>query len=102
MALILLYAAGVQEFSGRGVALWSALLLALSYPQVHFSRAPYAEIVGQFWMLAGLLLCTLLAAAEAALATGSGALFLDDHLVCACGWSLALRRHFSAAAGRRL
>lgn len=58
LALVLLYAIGVQ-ISGRGLALWSALLLAVSYPQVHFSRAPYAEIVGQVWMLAGLLLAVL-------------------------------------------
>lgn len=58
LALVLLYAIGVQ-INGRRLALWSALLLAVSYPQVHFSRAPYAEIVGQAWMLAGLLLAVL-------------------------------------------
>lgn len=39
---------------GWQAGLWAALLLAFNYAQIHFGRAPYAEIFGQFWTLTGL------------------------------------------------
>ncbi len=51
-ALVVLYWLA-QHFVNRLAALWATLLLACSYPQIHFSRAPYAEIPGQFWTLLG-------------------------------------------------
>jgi len=51
-ALAILYLTA-QSFVKRPAALWATLLLAVSYPQIHFSRAPYAEIPGQFWTLLG-------------------------------------------------
>lgn len=53
LALVLLYAVA-RMLLPRPFALWVTLLLALSYPQIHFGRAPYAEIFGQVWTLAGL------------------------------------------------
>jgi len=51
-ALIVLYLSA-KQFVDRTWAVWATLLLAVSYPQIHFSQAPYAEIPGQFWTLAG-------------------------------------------------
>lgn len=42
-----------RQFVMRWAAVGGVLLLALSFPQVHFGRMAYAEIVGQFWMMAG-------------------------------------------------
>lgn len=55
LALCMLYAVGRRLYS-PWIALWVATLLGISYPQVYLSRAPLAEIVGQFWTLAALLL----------------------------------------------
>ncbi|MEZ4861307.1 MAG: hypothetical protein R3C14_08370 [Caldilineaceae bacterium] len=52
LSLLVLYALG-RQFFDRGIALWVVLLLALSYPQIHFGRTSYSEIAGQFWTLAG-------------------------------------------------
>ena len=53
LSLLLLYAIGCRLYA-RPFALWATLLLAVSYPQVHFGQAPYGEIMGQFWTLAGI------------------------------------------------
>ncbi len=51
--LVAIYFLGRQIFNRRTAAL-AALWLLLSFPQLHFSRAPYAEAVGQFFVLVGL------------------------------------------------
>lgn len=50
MALLYLLA---RHFVPQPLALWAVLLLGVSYPQIHFSKAPYSEIPGQFWTLLG-------------------------------------------------
>lgn len=50
--LIVLYFVG-RYFVARPVALWGALWLGVSYPQIYFARAPYSELAGQFWTLLG-------------------------------------------------
>lgn len=55
LALCLLYAVA-RRLHRPWIALWVAALLGVSYPQVYLARAPLAEIVGQFWTLAALLL----------------------------------------------
>ncbi len=55
LALCTLYAVG-RRLHARWIALWVAALVAISYPQIYLARAPLAEIVGQFWTLAALLL----------------------------------------------
>ncbi len=55
LALCLLYSVA-RRLHGQWVALWVATLVAISYPQIYLARAPLAEIVGQFWTLAALLL----------------------------------------------
>lgn len=50
--LIVLYLVA-RHFVAQPLALWAVLLLAVSYPQIHFSKAPYSEIPGQFWTLLG-------------------------------------------------
>ncbi len=52
LSLCLLYALA-RRLVSRGAALWAALALALLYPQIYLARAPYAEIVGQIWTIAG-------------------------------------------------
>ncbi|MEA3375835.1 MAG: glycosyltransferase family 39 protein [Chloroflexota bacterium] len=49
-SLLTLYFLGNRLFDARSGAL-AALWLLLSFPQLHFSRAPYAEIIGQFFVL---------------------------------------------------
>lgn len=49
-SLVVLYVLGRRLFGPAPAAL-TALLLGLSFPQLHFSRTPYAEIVGQFFIL---------------------------------------------------
>jgi len=51
--LIVLYLIA-RRFVTQPLAIWAALLLGVSYPQIHFSKAPYAEIPGQFWTLLGI------------------------------------------------
>lgn len=58
LGVMMLYLIGRQIFAWP-IALWAALLLAVSFAQVHFGRAPYAEITGQFWTLAGVLYALL-------------------------------------------
>lgn len=53
LGLMLLFGLGTTLW-GWQAGLWAALLLAFNYAQIHFGRAPYAEIFGQFWTLAGL------------------------------------------------
>lgn len=59
-ALLVLYGLA-RHFVPRPLALWAALWLGVSYPQIYFARAPYAELAGQFWTLLGfyLALCWL-------------------------------------------
>ncbi len=54
LGLLLLYATARQLYAWP-VALWTTLLLAVSYTQIHFGRAAYAEIYGQLWTVAGIL-----------------------------------------------
>lgn len=51
-ALAVLYLIA-RHFVPQTIALWAALLLGVSYPQIYFARAPYAELAGQFWTLLG-------------------------------------------------
>lgn len=52
-SVAMVYLLGKSVFDARAGAL-AALWLLLSFPQLHFSRAPYAEAVGQFFALLGL------------------------------------------------
>jgi len=60
LSLVVVYFLGKQLF-GHRAGMLAALWLALSFPQLHFSRAPYAEVVGQFFVLSALyyLVCYL-------------------------------------------
>lgn len=49
-SLVVLYVLGRRLFGPAPAAL-ATLLLGISFPQLHFSRTPYAEIVGQFFIL---------------------------------------------------
>jgi hypothetical protein len=49
-SLITTYFLGRRLFDARAGAL-SVLWLIVSFPQLHFSRTPYAEVVGQFFVL---------------------------------------------------
>lgn len=51
--LAMVYFLGRRVFDPRAGTL-AVLWLLLSFPQIHFSRAPYAEAVGQFFVLIGL------------------------------------------------
>lgn len=53
VSLLVVYFLGRRLFNTRAGAL-AALWLLLSFPQLHFSRAPYAEVVGQFFVLTAL------------------------------------------------
>jgi hypothetical protein len=53
MSLAALYFLGKRVF-GPGTGALAAVLLLVSFPQLHFSRAPYAEVVGQFFVLVAL------------------------------------------------
>ncbi len=55
LALCLLYAVARRLYR-QWIALWVAVLVAISYPQIYLARAPLAEIAGQFWTFAALLL----------------------------------------------
>ena len=57
LAVLTLYFAGRALF-GRGVGLLAALLLALSFTQLTFSRTPYAEVFTQFLLLGGVYALT--------------------------------------------
>ena len=50
--LVVLYLTA-RHFVTQPLALWAALLLGVSYPQIHFAKAPYSEIPGQWWTLLG-------------------------------------------------
>jgi hypothetical protein len=52
LSLVVLYALGKVAF-GRQAAVWGVALLAVSYPQIHFARSPYAEAFGQLFVMAG-------------------------------------------------
>ncbi len=52
-SLITVYFLGKRLFDARAGAL-STLWLIVSFPQLHFSRTPYAEVVGQFFVLTAL------------------------------------------------
>ena len=53
LSVLAMFLAGRALF-GRGPGLLAAVLLALSLPQVYFSRTSYAEILLQFFVLIGL------------------------------------------------
>lgn len=50
MSLAALYFLGKQVFD-PGTGALAAVLLLVSFPQLHFSRTPYAEVMGQFFVL---------------------------------------------------
>ncbi|HEC35776.1 MAG TPA: hypothetical protein ENI39_04485 [Anaerolineae bacterium] len=52
-SLVAVYFLGKRVFSA-GTGALAALWLLLSFPQLHFSRTPYAEVVGQFFVLIAL------------------------------------------------
>lgn len=52
LALILLFSMA-RRLHGDWIGLWVALLIAVTWPQIHFARQPLAEVVGQVWTLAG-------------------------------------------------
>jgi len=52
-SLLAVYFLGKRVFD-EGTGALAALWLALSFPQLHFSRTPYAEVVGQFFVLTAL------------------------------------------------
>ncbi|MCB0183986.1 MAG: hypothetical protein KDE31_06975, partial [Caldilineaceae bacterium] len=54
LSLLLLYAMA-RRFFALPVALVVTTLSTVSYPQIYFGRISYAEIFGQFWTLAGIL-----------------------------------------------
>jgi 4-amino-4-deoxy-L-arabinose transferase-like glycosyltransferase len=60
LSLVVVYLLGKRIFTHRAGML-AALWLVLSFPQLHFSRAPYAEVVGQFFVLSAMycLICYL-------------------------------------------
>lgn len=81
LSLVMLYFLGQRVFDRRTGAL-AAFWLLLSFLQLHFSRTPYAEVVGQLFVLAMLYALTVylqtrriafLALGSAALAAGFGA-----------------------------
>ena len=51
LSLVMVYFLGNRLF-GRSAGALAAIWLLLSFPQLHFSRAPYAEVVGQFFVVA--------------------------------------------------
>ncbi len=52
-SLVTVYFLGKRVFDA-GTGALAALWLLLSFPQLHFSRTPYAEVVGQFFVLTAL------------------------------------------------
>lgn len=52
-SLVTVYFLGKRVFDA-GTGALAALWLLLSFPQLHFSRAPYAEVAGQFFVLTAL------------------------------------------------
>lgn len=58
LSLVVVYLLGSRLGSAR-VGMLASLWLAISFPQLHFSRAPYAEVVGQFFVLSTLYLLLL-------------------------------------------
>jgi hypothetical protein len=53
LSLVVVYFLGKRVFTHRAGML-AAMWLAVSFPQLYFSRAPYAEVVGQFFVLSAL------------------------------------------------
>lgn len=57
VALLALYALAAQVIArhadSRWVALWSTVLLAITYTQIYLARQPLSEVTGQVWTLAG-------------------------------------------------
>jgi hypothetical protein len=53
LSLVVVYFLGKRVFTHR-VGMLAAIWLAVSFPQLYFSRAPYAEVVGQFFVLSAL------------------------------------------------
>lgn len=57
LSVLSLYFAGKAMF-GRKVGLLAAVLLAVSFTQIYFSRAPYSEILSQFLLFSGIYALT--------------------------------------------
>jgi hypothetical protein len=100
LALVLLYAIGVQ-ISGRGLALWSALLLAVSYPAGAFQPRPLCGDCRAGVDVSRSVAGRALAAPTSGMASGAGAPLLGDNLVGARRWAVAVGCCQSAAGGGR-
>jgi len=57
LSVLSLYFAGKAMF-GRKVGLLAAVLLAVSFTQIHFSRMPYSEMLSQFLFFSGIYALT--------------------------------------------
>ena len=53
LSLVVVFLLGKRVFTDRAGML-AAMWLAVSFPQLYFSRAPYAEVIGQFLVLSAL------------------------------------------------
>jgi hypothetical protein len=53
LSLVVVLLLGKRVFTDRAGML-AAIWVAVSFPQLHFSRAPYAEVIGQFFVLSAL------------------------------------------------
>ncbi len=87
LSVLGLYFAGKAMF-GRKVGLLAAVLLAISFTQIYFSRVPYSEILSQFLLFSGIYALTTyiverkpLYAAIAALSFGQAILSRIEGLV---------------------
>jgi len=58
LSVLSLYFAGKAMF-GRKVGLLAAVLLAVSFTQIYFSRTPYSEILSQFLLFSGIYALTI-------------------------------------------
>lgn len=58
LSLVVVYLLGRKLFR-PGAGFLAACWLAISFPQLHFSRAPYAEVIGQFFVLSALYVLIL-------------------------------------------
>ena len=87
LSVLSLYFAGKAMF-GRKVGLLAAVLLAISFTQIYFSRTPYSEILSQFLLFSGIYALTTyiverkpLYAAIAALSFGQAILSRIEGLI---------------------
>lgn len=58
LSLVVVYLLGMRLWN-TGAGVLAATWLAVSFPQLYFSRAPYAEVIGQFFVLSALYVLIL-------------------------------------------